>query len=107
MTAKTNSERQRIVDQCHAMRMGQCLRIYHEDQEHFHPGWRAYADNAREDLLNSLMGSGYGAFLINTDPMTGDWIVSRHEPGERRVYIEADRRDLFERTPDGFLEFVN
>ncbi|MGI9498450.1 MAG: hypothetical protein ACR2P3_00295 [Geminicoccaceae bacterium] len=88
-----------IVQCCHTMKIGQhwCIdrRIFDDAFGWgMYEGLDRYAKNPRERLLNRLMGSGYGAFIVEQDAMTGNYTVSRHEPGDRLVYTEADRRHL-------------
>ena len=91
-----------IVERCHSMKVGERMRVTrHVMNDAFGIGGfegmpfaDPYANNPRERLLNRLMGSSYGAFVVEQDVLTGDYTVSRNEPGDRRVYAEADRRHI-------------
>lgn len=97
--------REQILQQINRLKVGQAYRIEPYDMELFEPHpLDRYADNAKEVLLNNLIGSAYGAFTVEIDPIKHHATVTRHEPGERIVYVEKDRRHLFDVTPDGHFE---
>lgn len=50
--------------------------------------------DAFETLMENLMGSSWGAWIVRRE-ISGGLSVERREPGDRRTHVSADRRHLF------------
>lgn len=56
-----------------------------------------------QKFLGGMMGSAFGAWRVRKDPLKDVYVISRHEEGGPRVYVDPDREWMFERLPDGTL----
>ena len=86
-----------LVDRIHSMKVGDHMRIgRHEMNEAFgagmFEGFIDQCDGPHDRLMGRLMGSAWGEFKLTEDIESGDTIVSRHEPGDKRVWQYPDRR---------------
>lgn len=64
-----------------------------------------YPNGHMEVFLASMPGSAWGVWRVRVDH-DGAYIVTKHEEGGKRVFVESDRAHLFQRLPDGTLEFI-
>jgi hypothetical protein len=87
------SERERIIDDCHSMKVGQAITFDRRVIADAFGRNSIFSDRpAIDGLLENLMGSNYGAFLATVDPLSGNVTISRHEPGDERGREDWDRR---------------
>lgn len=96
-----------IFRECMAMKVGQ---RYHIEGRAFRDayrcGWPTIYNTPEEAFLSSMPGSAYGTFTVKrAEPVRDEYIIERHEEGDKRVYVDPDRRHLFKEV-DGFLEYT-
>lgn len=75
-------------------------RPYGSDFAHF------LGRNAYDDLMGNLVGSAWGGWTVERDPIRGHVTISRHPCGDKRTYIDQDRAHLF-RKVNGELVHVH
>lgn len=69
-------------------------------------GWPSIYGNLTDSVMSSLIGSAYGRYKIDADYWAHGrfWFkISCHEPSDKIVYADPDRRHLYQRMPDGEL----
>jgi hypothetical protein len=95
----------KIIDYyCNRMGVGRSINFdHHLFEEAFPCGYPTIYNNHIEAFLSSKIGSAWGCWRCEMIPETGDYIVSRHEGSDRRVYCDPDRRHLFVEDKDGYL----
>lgn len=94
---------------CKEMKEGQAVNFAREFfDEAFTYGFPTIYNNAREAFLSGMIGSAWGVWRCDQNPMSGDYRVSRHKGDDtRRVYVDPDRTHLFRTMPDGTLEHIS
>lgn len=82
------------------MKIGEHIEINREMfQDAFPCGWPTIYRTHRQAFLSCHIGSSWGAWRCEENPMTGNYEISRHEPGNERVYIDPDREHLWKVLP--------
>mgnify|MGYP006921375033 CR=1 FL=1 len=66
------------------------------------PFGRLLGESAYDRLMSNLIGSGWGAWVAEIDPINGGVRIERHKPGNKRTYTDYDRRHLYKKI-DGEL----
>ena len=95
---------QYIKKECYRMKPGQRIVVdYHMFQDAFVCGFPSIYQTPREAFLSSMIDSGRGTFRVSRNPMDGHYTISRHEPEDKRYYVDPDRRHLFNELADGTL----
>ena len=87
-----------IRELCRHMKVGERVEIAREIfQDEFPCGWPTIYRTYSQAFLSSQIGSAWRAWKCHQDPISGNYIVSHHEPGNTRVYIDPDREHLWKR----------
>lgn len=90
------NEREIIDKTCAEMKEGQEARFDHFTfSEAFPCGFPSIYNTHEEAFLSSRIGSAWGTWKVRQDPITHDYIISRHVAGDKRVYVDPDRAHLF------------
>src|SRR3990167_10004134 len=86
------------------MRVGQHISLDgHFFRRAFPCGFPSIYETHEQAFLSSRIGSAWGGWRVWYDGYKDSFIVSRHEEGDKRVYVDPDRQHLFKRMPDGTL----
>lgn len=93
-----------IIQKAHRLDVGQSFCIGGRVLSMAFPNNPFTGEPGIERFKSNLIGHSWGAFLVTEDPLTMTTTVTRHEPGDRRVACDWDRRHLFKRNKDGYLE---
>lgn len=88
------SMRQTILAQLHRMPVGFVTRYASRTIEAAFPRNPLSGRPPIDALTENLTGANYGAFVVRQDLATGDYIISRHEPGDTPVRRDFDRRHI-------------
>lgn len=54
-----------------------------------------FGEKPLDRLMSNLIGSGWGAWTIEHDWTNGGMHIERHPTGNKRTYVDADRRHLY------------
>lgn len=102
---KSQSIRSYIQQRVDALQVGECLRIGRRefDTAFCNWGYPSHNESPEDDFLSKQVGAAWGRIRVSRDPEFGDVTIFKHEEGVNRYSVDADRRHLYERGPDGFL----
>lgn len=99
-----NHEREYCDRLCQRLKIGEEICFDKYVFEDAYPcGFPSIYNNHMEAFLSSKIGSAWGCWKVERNPISGYYIVSRHEEGTKRVYVDPDRALLFKEV-NGFLE---
>lgn len=85
-----------IRELCRNIKVGEQIEIARQCfEDEFRCGWPTIYRTPREAFLSSQIGSAWGTYRCEQNPITGNYRISRHEPGKERVYIDPDREDWY------------
>ena len=62
---------------------------------------------AETDLMSNLVGSAWGGWTVERDPIQGHITIARHPCGDKRTYIDPDRAHLFRKVGGELVHVQN
>jgi hypothetical protein len=103
-------DKKEIMYHVNNMEIGQRLEIpaYYFNAA-FEHGWPTMYENAKDSFLSKMIGSAYGSFTVKETISGGDGkfypcvIISRNEESSKRVYVDPDRRHLYDEIDGEFI----
>jgi hypothetical protein len=61
--------------------------------------------SAHETLMENLVGSSWGAWIVERDVVTGNILIQRHPTGDKRTSVSSDRRHLFKKVDGEYIHW--
>lgn len=65
---------------------------------------RRVADDEIDAFLEGSIGSAWGCWDVRHRDFDDVYVIERREGGEKRVYVDPDKRHMFLKLPDGSME---
>lgn len=106
MGFRGESEKRYIQSLCYRLNEGERIDISGRlFEEAFVCGWPTIYNTPIEAFLSSMIGSAWGVWTCERNPIRDYYTIGRHPEGHERTYVDPDRAHLFRRGEDGFLHF--
>ena len=86
------------------MAVGQRACFNRHDFEGAYPcDWPTIYHTHEQAFLSSRPGAAWGGWRVHYEPLGNQYVVERAPEGRKRVYVDPDRADFYNRKPDGTL----
>ena len=101
-----NNARRYIDGVCNEMKVGERLDVGRRLFIRAYPcGFSSIYNTHAQAFLSSKAGAAWGVWQVISNFETGDFTIHKCKESDKRYYVDPDREHLFDRMPDGTLEY--